>query len=242
MTSPAPVMVPEDARLPEQVTVTVPPATATESEVLAALVSALIAGAAIEMIAKILSRFAGLTPRSVAAVFRIMLPQWRQLIEATANDLAVIPRDESPASKVLLQLATVNVYRRAAYLVNATRRLAPAALADQEQALLAARREDRYLDAHIQAEHNRAAAAARVVESLATQAGTADTGEPLLGWTAVLDDRTTPECRSAHGRNFNPTIRPPIGYPGEVHIHCRCRPRRPWRTGKRVETIAPRGH
>lgn len=244
MTAPVePVLAPPDAQLPEQVAVVVPPEGASEQELLAALVSAMIAGAALEVIRRILGRFVGLTPRLVETILRVMMPQWQQLLTATASDIAAIPRDDSDGSKILRQLATVNAYRRAAYLVNALRRMAPAALSgEQEQIERAAAREERYLAAHDQAEHNRNMAAASVIETTATSARVNQRGEPLLGWQAVLDERTTPECRAAHGRNFNPTVRPRIGYPGEVHIHCRCRARRPWKTSKRVETIGVATH
>jgi hypothetical protein len=46
----------------------------------------------------------------------------------------------------------------------------------------------------------------------------------LLGWYSRNDDRTSAECLAAHGKNFDPNVIPPIGYPGSVHPHCRCRP------------------
>lgn len=45
---------------------------------------------------------------------------------------------------------------------------------------------------------------------------------PLLGWRAVIDDRTTPACRWANGRNFRADRIPIIGFPGAVHPRCRC--------------------
>jgi hypothetical protein len=46
----------------------------------------------------------------------------------------------------------------------------------------------------------------------------------VLGWRAVMDARTSAECRRADGKNFSVASRPLIGWPGSVHPHCRCRP------------------
>jgi len=45
---------------------------------------------------------------------------------------------------------------------------------------------------------------------------------PMLGWRAVVDNRTTPECKWANGRNFRADRLPIIGLPGAVHPRCRC--------------------
>ena len=49
-----------------------------------------------------------------------------------------------------------------------------------------------------------------------------------LGWYAVRDSRTSPECRAAHGRNFYADAMPRIGFPGMVHPRCRCLPGTPF--------------
>lgn len=51
----------------------------------------------------------------------------------------------------------------------------------------------------------------------------------LLGWYAHHDDRTTPECADADGKNFRADAMPLIGYPGTVHgSSCRCTPGAPF--------------
>lgn len=47
-------------------------------------------------------------------------------------------------------------------------------------------------------------------------------GAPLwLEWQADLDEKTSPECRAAHGHVFDARSAPPvIGWPGAVHPHC----------------------
>lgn len=108
------------------------------------------------------------------------------------------------------------VYYRAAYLVNASKRIFRAV---REGATLreAAAREKRYFQSHLDAAKNRAAKA-RAVDAAARRYG------DLLGWRAVMDQRTSGECRAAHRKNFRASRKPAIGYPGTVHPHCRCVP------------------
>lgn len=55
---------------------------------------------------------------------------------------------------------------------------------------------------------------------------------PLLGWHSKLDERTTPDCREAHGKNFTLTSPPAIGLPGTPHPNCRCAAGAPWPDGE----------
>jgi hypothetical protein len=74
-----------------------------------------------------------------------------------------------------------------------------------------------YFEKHLYAEWNRlrcAAAQDAVTPHLA------DGG--LLSWHAVMDNRTTLECREANGKNFPADQMPVIGWPGAVHPYCRC--------------------
>lgn len=123
---------------------------------------------------------------------------------------------------------------RAAYLLASSRRIQDA----RNQALLngedpdaavraAAAREAQYYAAHEHAVTNRRRAA-RAVDSAARRGGSVGvdpvTGLPTLmvGWNAVLDSKTSAECRAADGHAFPATRAPAIGWPGAVHPHCRC--------------------
>lgn len=113
---------------------------------------------------------------------------------------------------------------RAAYLLAAARRVEAARAKAQamgrtqrdavDEAMTA---EDRYYALQRAAEEKRARAAADTDFAAATMG-------PTLGWYATLDDRTSRECRVAHGGTFTPSAPPAIGLPGAVHPHCRCRP------------------
>jgi SPP1 gp7 family putative phage head morphogenesis protein len=83
--------------------------------------------------------------------------------------------------------------------------------------------EARYFQRHLYAEGRRLRSAA-LVDMAARLNGDREGLEQatLLGWRAVIDGRTTPECRQAHGKNFRADRIPDIGWPGAVHIHCRC--------------------
>lgn len=59
-------------------------------------------------------------------------------------------------------------------------------------------------------------AVARMVDEAASIHG------DLLGWRAVIDDRTTVDCREAHNKNFRASRPPRRGFPGAVHPRCRC--------------------
>lgn len=92
--------------------------------------------------------------------------------------------------------------------------------------------EQRYFNQHVEAVANRKASAAAVDKARSRY------GDEL-GWYAILDSRTSPECKEANGKNFSASRIPPIGYPGSVHPHCRCRPGRKHATSKTVYGIKP---
>lgn len=234
-----PVLAPPAAPLPVEST-TVPPAGSTTRELLVALVAAMVAGAGVDVLARILGRFSELT-RQLAE--RILLSRgWGGLLGATAEERLLLPRTGTPPALVMEQLTAQNAFRRAAYLVNAVRRLGPAAASgDPGRIERAERAEDRYLAAFLEAERRRGVAASAVA-LISSQFGIDANGELLLGWESVLDERTSADCQWAHRRNFNALVVPRIGYPGTVHLDCRCRPRRPWRTDLRVEHGTPPAH
>lgn len=211
----------------------VPPVGSSDAVLIAALVAALIAGAAVERITKILGRFPGLS--SGLAILIVLSQPWSSLLDDTAARISQLPRDETPPVRVLHQGATVNAFRRATYLVNATRRLAPA-YASQDGARIDRARdaEARFFAAFQTAERRRDEATFTVAE-LAAGYGVDKNGELLLGWKSTIDNRTSADCYWANGRNFNALRVPVIGYPGTVHLACRCRPVKPYNTRKRVE-------
>lgn len=92
--------------------------------------------------------------------------------------------------------------------------------------------EQGYFNQHMDAASNRRRAAT-AVDKAAAQFG------DLLGWYAMLDDRTSPECREAHGKNFSANRLPAIGWPGSVHPNCRCKPGKRHATSATVYSIQP---
>lgn len=147
------------------------------------------------------------------------------------------------ASPAELAVYRLNVTRRAGYLSAASRRLSAAFVRGTDEAQKALRTELRYLMSHLAAEQRRVEAAEQVAVKVRVQQRQArKTGTPwpgLLGWYTTLDSRTSPECRRANGRNFDPRKVPAIGFPGAVHLHCRCRPGPPHATDLRVERVRP---
>jgi hypothetical protein len=123
------------------------------------------------------------------------------------------PPTAGPAQTTMLRGV---VARRAMYFVTASRRMAAGGSPQAET---------RLFGAHLAAERRREKAAEQI-DTASAQFG------DILGWKAILDDRTTPLCRAAHGRNFSASRPPEIGWPGIAHGgNCRCRPRAPWPNG-----------
>lgn len=234
-----PLRAPVAPELPTEDT-SVPPPGASLQDIITALVAAMVAGAPVILLARILGRLPELT-RALAE--RILFGRsWAGLLQATADEYSRLPRLATPPVQVLVQVATTNAFRRAAYLANAVQRLAPAfASGDSDRIFRAERAEDRYFDQFQAAERRRNAAGQRVA-LLAGNYGLDARGELLMGWGATLDSRTSADCRWAHGRNFNALVMPPIGYPGMVHLLCRCRPGPPRNTNLRVERGTPPMH
>lgn len=122
--------------------------------------------------------------------------------------------------KAARNTAQSEVYYRAGYLLNAAKRIEQ----DRRKGtplISAVRNERRFWTQHRDAQSRRNEAARRIDE-------VAKAFGPVLGWYAVEDNRTSAECKAAHGRNFPADRRPAIGYPGTVHPHCRCRPGAPF--------------
>ncbi len=137
---------------------------------------------------------------------------------------------------------------RAAYVAHACVRVQNAVNAGTPL-LDALRRELRYLKLHLRAQLNRRKAAAqadRVARwvDMQTAYGPAcppgATGMVLLaGWKAVVDARTSPECRAANGCNYRVTQPPLIGYPGTVHVACRCTSVAPYPGAPVLDALTP---
>lgn len=119
-------------------------------------------------------------------------------------------------------------YYRAAYVVNAAKRV-HRGMRSGQSVQVALRAELVNWKRHLEAVQNRRERATQV-DAAAARFGA------LLGWGAVMDARTSADCRQANGKNFNAGTKPAIGYPGTVHPHCRCVPRAPWEGGAMLPT------
>lgn len=110
---------------------------------------------------------------------------------------------------------------RAIYILGACERLHEAKDLEHAETV-----ERGYFARHIAAEERRARAAA-LVDITARLLGDRTEEQqsekiPLLGWRAVIDARTTPECAWANGKNFRADRIPIINVPGATHPRCRC--------------------
>lgn len=128
------------------------------------------------------------------------------------------PFEQGPAEEEQRRLAAAY---RAWYIINAVERLEKAATESPDALTRAEAMESHYFRLHLRAVQNRIESA-RAVDDAARRWG------DLLGWRAVMDQKTTLECRAANGKNFHASAEPSIGYPGAVHPHCRCIPTAPY--------------
>ena len=120
-------------------------------------------------------------------------------------------------------------YYRAAYIVQSAQRIHRTTRAGQPLST-AVRSERAAYQRHLDAQGKRATQAGKI-NRIAARFG--DT----LGWYAVMDSKTSAECRAANGKNFTAGDRPAIGYPGTVHPECRCVPGKPFNTSATVYEI-----
>lgn len=193
--------------------------------ILTALISLLLAGAAAAGFMQLLMRLAGMNLEALRFLFR----PYEEL-----GPIVRVDAFNGDWTEPQVQQFNQNVRRRASYLINAGRRVSRAYESGGIASLRDAyERERTYWRQHRDAGIRRMRAAEAVGTAMEHYS------EVLLGWHATLDDRTSVDCRMAHGRNFNPSRIPPIGYPGTVHPHCRCKPGYPFATRLRVEKIRP---
>lgn len=208
----------------------------------------LAAGASVSAVSSALAGLAGIGARAANAL--VLMPEIASLIQlpgvTNLGHLSVVNRQHIS-----------NLQRRAAYLINAGRRLGTAVVREKAQPgsiQAAMTRELGLLRQHLEATRLRNEAAGRVqgeydkvsaqrqTENRAKRAAGQETTLGLLaksrnialGWYAVLDKKTSPECRAANGKNFDPLQPPAIGLPGTVHPRCRCVPGPPHPTNERV--------
>lgn len=184
------------------------------------IVAAILIGAGIQATANQLSPRLGIPAPILFAVLALALNRPTTFGPRTIGQ----PSALSEASRIEPQF-------RAAYILAASRRVRDkvAQGVPREQAL---RDERRYFLQHMEAMTNRRRAAL-AVDAAARRYGA------TLGWHATLDARTTPECRAAHGKNFDVGQRPAIGWPGSVHANCRCKPGRKFSSSQTVYGIKP---
>lgn len=147
---------------------------------------------------------------------------------ALSRPLPLRPAARGTGGAVSEVLDLEPVYR-ANYIVQASRRV-QRKVQSGTPVRTALAQERAYFDQHLDASRNRIKKA-KLVNAAAIRYGNE------LGWYAMMDAKTSAECRQANGKNFNVGERPVIGYPGMVHPSCRCRPGPPHATSKTVYAI-----
>lgn len=203
---------------------------------LAELTTALAQAQSIQQVAGLLAKFPAVLPEAVAELMK--LGAVRGLVRAPVQSGPHVAQQA---------MSRHNLMRRASYLILAGQRVSRAwtngpRTTRAERMRQALRQEKVYLGQHLEAHKRRVRSGAAVAQEAARVArsdvsGVFEAPPGLLGWYAVLDDRTSRDCRLANGRNFDPKRVPRIGFPGSVHPACRCRPGPPHPTRLRVEDV-----
>lgn len=191
----------------------------TDAELIAIIAGAIAIGAPLAATATSLSAVIGIPVATLSAVLKFALVK-----PGTYG-----PSQIHGVTTAAAESARVEPIFRAEYVLASSRRV-HAEVSRGVSLDEATRRENQYYRQHLEAMLNRAKIAGNI-DRMAGRYG------DLLGWYAKLDNRTSPECREANGKNFNASVRPPIGYPGSVHPHCRCKPGKPFRTRATVYNI-----
>jgi hypothetical protein len=233
MTAPAPPQAPPPVQQPPQQQ---PDDDALDDTALALAIAALLSGATAAVAA-------GGVAAMIAALklrFALSSAAW-QALGAVLGLVTEKPHPVAGAGgQASAQVSRMNAARRAQYVVAAAKRVLGAARDARAKGLptIAAVRdalatERRYYQLHLAAMANRAAAAAE------TDKAAGKYGD-LLGWLAVKDHRTSPECARASGKNYYSSRMPDIGFPGAVHPSCRCKPVAAWPGGKLLAGSGPR--
>lgn len=182
---------------------------------------------------------AGAYATSVAGMLALLRARFAlsaAALQALGAVLSLVTEHPSPLSGVTgpasAQVSRVNTARRAQYVLAASKRVLGAAREARAKGESvtgafadALATERRYYLMHLAAMRNRANAAAETDKAAAKYGN-------LLGWLAKKDDRTSPECYAASGKNYYASRMPDIGFPGAVHPSCRCRPVAAWPGGK----------
>lgn len=195
----------------------------SDEEIVAIIAAALVIGASAKATATKLSPLVGIPVEALLPVVVIGLSKPMKYSGPVVRNATV----NAPATE---NYSNLEYTYRAQYILAASRRVAAASrMGKREQALQA---EQRYFNQHLQATENRHRAATQVDKERIRHGDT-------LGWYAKMDSITSAECKAANGRNFQASKIPPIGYPGAVHPHCRCRAGKAHATSRTVYDIKP---
>lgn len=190
---------------PQQPPPTQPAQPANTHAILAALVVVLLSGLTFEATVAYVTTLLGslgIPPEAVRRALSLIRPSFG------ADGFEALVAEAGPAEG---EIRRTEAARAASYIVNASLRLA----ANPDPSADAAER--RFVAQHVGARQRRLEAAAQVDSQVRLYG-------PLVGWYSVRDAVTTPECREAHGHNFDVATPPAVGYPGTLHGGtCRCR-------------------
>lgn len=193
----------------------------TDNETVQHIAEILIAGYVLEKTIKLLVKY--LTPLGITAA------AIRPALGLADHGTKHLPNGKGPASSLTSQARYNDLYYRAAYIYNASRRI-QADLNRGKPLRVALSDESLHYRQHEQARRGRLDAAARVTKA-------AKMFGPLLGWylNPLLNNEA--ECIAANGHNFYADEGTVIGLPGSVHPKCGCKAGPPIPGAKMVNEV-----
>lgn len=184
-------------------------------EVIAALGALLIAGTTVAAVIKLLGTLQGITKAVLAPLFTA-----RKLGKLLGKKPTDPGQKATTSARIRYVAAQQQAYARAAYIVRATQRLAPAyATGDKAVIRAAQQREDTFAVAHAKAASERQTAVNHLIKAVGKTKPDGD-GRILMGWYA--EPFPCPTCLLADGCDFDVLDPPSIGWPGWAHPHCHC--------------------
>lgn len=201
-------------------------------EVTTALGALLAAGATVAAVTTLLGTLKGVSKAALTALFRD-----RKLGKLIGKKLTDPGQKATTAARIRYIAAQQQAYARAAYMVRATQRLAPAyATKDAAVIRAAQQREDTFAVAHAKAASGRQTAVNALI-NVAAKVKPDENGRVMLGWYAEAEP--CPICLAADGHDFDALEPPAIGWPGWVHPHCACEAGAPHGGGLVDDVIKP---
>lgn len=200
------------ADTPEPVHVVQPPP--QDDETVRKVAEILLTAASIAAAATAIAALLGIPRRGVLIALSFSRERGSTAHRPNARHAVNGVSSRGPTGDFARSYSAIELYYRAAFVVNASRRIWQE-LRDRKPTTEIIATERRYYDMHEQARRQRLDAASQIAGAVAEHGN-------LLGWYLDPELNNEIECVRANGNNFYANRPPIIGLPGMVHARCGC--------------------